>query len=445
MTAFRRAARAFAGTLRTAPLASTAANPSHPAQVTAVTCVVEHAGHSEVVTLRLRDGTLSLVCTCGKTACDHAHAALALLDAVEPQEVEVLELGERRSSEWVDLPMRVSELPAPQLKAGLDVREELATALTDVRTAVARSGLSEGVSAGVLEALERVGRYTSTPNTVGLRGFVGALRSGLEARDKDTTVRALAAANTMIEALRATTPTEASELRIATWLGPSSGTVLSSAPSSPVSHALNNARVSERTYLELSREQRPGLTRADIERRYLFDLADGALYREDRSPNEPNVSVGPCPRSINVGFAHLEPGLPPRRIRLLQYTTTPMVELSVFEKVASFALPSFEPLLQRHRDHVQQGGELSDLLALVRPARTAERAPSQTDVRLLDEAGHALPLRGNEGVARKLEIFLSEATPLWVFGRVLQQGTELVLVPLAACARKHGRATHLQL
>ena len=112
MTAFRKAAHSLAHTL--GPWRG-----GSGAHVSAVTCVVEQVGsqgvptgRSEVVTLRLRDGALAVVCTCDQEGCEHVRSALALLhpddalDAVDQLHIE------RRSSEWVDLPMRVSEMPA---------------------------------------------------------------------------------------------------------------------------------------------------------------------------------------------------------------------------------------------------------------------------------------------------------------------------------------------
>lgn len=435
MTTFRKAAHSLAHTFGPWRDSSTA-------QVSAVTCVVDqvsaqgvYSGRSEVVTLRLRDGALAVVCTCDQEGCEHVRSAFALLHPDEPMEsVDQIQI-ERRSTEWVDLPMRVSEMPAPLVKGGHDGREQLAVALSEVLLAVARSGVSGGISAGVMEALERVGAHASSPSATGLRVFVGSMRAALDARDQDACVRALAAATSMLDALRTSPPTEASEARVAMWLGPSG------------SSGFSNTRVSERSYLELSREQRPGLTRADVERRYLLDLSDGAVYREDRAPNEPNASVGPCPRVVTIGLAHIEPGLMPRRIRLLQYTTTPMLQIqsvpasSILEQAASFALPSFEPLLQRYKEHARSSGGLSDLVALVRPVSVTDHELA----RLTDDAGHSLPLRGAEGAARKLETFLRETTPLWVFGRVSQQANDLALVPLAACGLKDGRPKHLQL
>jgi len=280
----------------------------------------------------------------------------------------------------------------------------------------------------VSEALERLAEHASTASATGLRVWVGSLKTALEARDNEAAVRALAAASAMIDALRKVEPPATADAHVVSWLG------------TPASGAITSERATERTYLELAREHRAGLARAGVEQRYLIDLATGELFREDRAATE-TASLGPCPRLVSIGLAHIEPGHAPRRIRLLQYTTTPLIDASVWQSLARFVLPSFEPLLARHKEHMSSSAGLTDMLALVRPARVhaSDRA------HLVDDTGRALVVTGAEGTANRLEAFINGTEPQWVLGRVHAHADMLSIAPLAVCGLRHGTPAHLQL
>jgi hypothetical protein len=420
MSTLRRAARTLRATLE-----PRSTGPGHAvARATALTVMVELEGRAELVSMRMQDGALSVLCTCGAAGCAHAQEALALFeDEPRPDAVD------ERITHVFEPAMRMSEpSPLPAIKVTPEVRNRLSDVLSDVVLAVTRAGVSEGISAGVSEALERLAEHAPPASATGLRVWVGTLRGALEARDTAATARALGAATAMIDALRKVDPGPHADQRAVAWLGV--------APSSPAA----SDRVSERTYLELAREHRPGLARAGVEQRYLIDLDTGELFREDRAANE-TASLGPCPRAVSIGLAHIEPGVPPRRIRLLQYTTTPLVEASAWQRVTSFALPSFEPLLSRQKEHMKLSAGMTDMLALVKPARVHASEGAQ----LVDDGGRALLLSGAEGTASRLESFLTSTEPQWVLGRMLVHADMLALVPLAACGLRHGKPAHLHL
>lgn len=418
--AFRRAARALHASLQ----ASTDAPGAELATTSAVTVQIESSGQAELVSMRVRDGRLTVICTCGAQGCAHAREALALFDD-EPR----ADATEERITHVFEPAMRLSEpAPMPVLKSTPEGRNRLSDVLSDVVLAVTRSGVKDGISPGVSEALERLGEHASPVNATGLRVWVGALKSALDARDNEGTVRALSAASAMIDALRKLEPTAIADAHIASWLG--------SAPGAPNA----GERVSERTYLELAREHRPGLARAGVEQRYLIDLGTGELYREDRAATE-TASLGPCPRVVSIGLAHIEPGHAPRRIRLLQYTTTPIIETSAWASVTRFALHSFEPLLARLKEHMASTACLTDMLALVRPARVCSSDRTQ----LLDDAGRALVLKGADGSSARLDSFMQSAEPQWVLGRVHAQADMLSMEPLAAFGLRQGQPQHLHL
>lgn len=420
MSTLRRAARTLRATLEPRSIGTGNA----VASATALTVLVELEGRAELVSMRMQGGALSVLCTCGLAGCAHAHEALALFeDEPRPDAID------ERITHVFEPAMRMSEpSPLPVIKVTPEGRNRLSDVLSDVVLAVTRAGVSEGISAGVSEALERLAEHAPPASATGLRVWVGTLRGALEARDTAATARALGAATAMIDALRKADPGPHADQRTVAWLGV--------APSSPAA----SDRVSERTYLELAREHRPGLARAGVEQRYLIDLDTGELFREDRAANE-TASLGPCPRVVSIGLAHIEPGVPPRRIRLLQYTTTPLVETSAWQRVASFALPSFEPLLSRQKEHMKLSAGLTDMLALVKPVRVHTSEGAQ----LVDDGGRALLLSGAEGSATRLESFLTSTEPQWVLGRMLVHADMLALVPLAACGLRHGKPAHLHL
>jgi predicted Zn-dependent peptidase len=74
MSTIRRAARTLRATLE--PRAAGAAQAV--ASATALTVMVESEGRAELVSMRMRGGALSVMCTCGNAGCAHALEALAL-------------------------------------------------------------------------------------------------------------------------------------------------------------------------------------------------------------------------------------------------------------------------------------------------------------------------------------------------------------------------------
>jgi hypothetical protein len=433
MNAFRRAAASLKASLSALPPPSDASTGSTPssARVAALSVAIEQQGRVEMVSLRLEGASLVVTCTCGTRICAHAREALALFDGDDAHAA----IHDDRITQAYEPAMRLSEPgPMPVMSLGappLPLREgraAIAGALSDLVLAVTRSGLEQGISPAVLEALENLSEHAPPASSTGLRVFVGNLKTALEAQHSEGVVRALAAANAFIDALSTPFTTADIDARIATWLG----TVAAAGVASE--------RVTERSYLELAREQRPGLARAGVERRYLIDLESGELYREDRAAGD-SSSVGPCPRVVTLGLAHIEPGLPPRRMRLLQYTTTPVIDGESWARIARFALPSFAGLPERYALHAQTGAELTDMLALIKPAGIEgdERAL------LRDHEGHALGLAGADGSTAVLQAFFESAEPEWMIGRVLQKAQSLMLVPLAVGGKRRGRPTHLQL
>ncbi len=402
---------------------------------------------TEVVVLRLRGGQLQTSCTCGAPGCAHAEQALRLL--VEPQslvlpqqdrstqrssprlERVVIERASgpeaRATAAVVSLEPRIS-LPLdvrpvdPRPASGKIAAPALAEAIEDVVTAVVRAGLEEH-SASVPEMLARVAREAGTPLPLGVQRWIGRVRDAIDRRDVPLVAHALAAATFVAEDLRTTAVTQGpARTRLATWLGHAGGFALD--------------RVSDRLFLEVAREWLNGTARQQIERRYLVDLNSGEVFREERARRTQLVSVGGCPRLIGVGFAEVELGCSPRRMHLLQYTTTPSIDRASWDLLATWAQRDSEAIAAAYRSSLAELGALSEPFALVLPR---EIATSPAPALVLDR-GAPLPLGVDDGsglLKRFLEVCANvpaatePAKLAWVAGRLFDRDGLLQLKPLA--------------
>lgn len=389
---------------------------------------VDTGGQREIVSLRLSGDRLLWSCTCGELECKHARTALAFLVDAEAE-------GESAT--------RITAVYEPSPVAGADVRtvdesDQAARAdtaglrriLTDVVTAVVRSGVAGGASPSIDEALQRLVEAAPSPLPLGISRWIGRLRGALETKDVESTARILDGATRVIEDLAEGTPGEDARRRIVSWLG-------------ALTHEAGAAeRVSDRTMVELAREWLPGVRRAGVERRYLIDLGNGEVYREERSGGAQTASLGSCPRVIHVGLASIERGAGPRRIRLLQYATTPVVDDASWDRVSEWATRSFLPLATRYRDAIDAYPGLAEPFALVAPdSVNGEEQPV-----LMDDAGHPLPCTGEPAALRYLEERTAGSQqPLWITGRLVDPGGVLAIVPLSAAIGRRGQVCYTQI
>jgi hypothetical protein len=194
--------------------------------------------------------------------------------------------------------------------------------------------------------------------------------------------------------------------------------------------------------LEVAREWVHGTERHQIERRYLVDLQSGEVFREECVRRQSMSSLGPCPRLIGVSLAEAEHGAAPRRMRLLQYTTTPDVDRASWDLLASLGLRDSDALATSYRGALSQFGALSEPFVLVAPKALQDNPPA-----LVLEQGAALHLgeADEPGVLARFERAHAGAGLAWVAGRLLQQGGALVLKPLAAGMREGDRVRHERL
>jgi hypothetical protein len=364
-----------------------------------ITLDIDVDGRVEMVTLSLQDGELRCASTDGRADGPHVQAALAFIAG-----------GERAE-------------PAPAGRVSTVSRHEegyagreLADALDDLLTAVARVGTAQASRApSVEEALARVIEEAPKPIPSGLGRFIGRLRYELERGSVGRVARILDGASRLVDAIREPTPQSAELLHA--WLGgqaPSAGRV---------------QLLSDRVLIELGREWLAGAERAAFERRYLVDERTGKVYREDR-PRQDNASLGPCPRRITVGLAEVEPGPEPQRIRILQYEVRPGVPPHSWERLKQAANRNFGSVAEAFRRSVNSFPALAEPFVLVSPYRVERKA----GLAVFDLNGCVLSIAPSDrrGVVDAFHEMLGDQEELsWVAGRLNDWRGALYLSPFA--------------
>jgi hypothetical protein len=388
---------------------------------------VDLDGQQEIVSLRLHRDGVHWSCTCGELECKHAQTALAFVADAEGDGSSV---PDRITSVYEPAPVVGRDRTADQS----DQAEEadaagLRNVLVDLVATVVRSGVKQGVSPSIDEAVERLLQSAPSPVPLGISRWVGRLREALGARDPEATARVLDGAVRVGEDLASSEPDAEARRRILSWMG-------------ALSHEVEGVkRVSDLTLVELAREWLPGVDAAGVERRYLLDLDSGEVYREERAAEALSASLGPCPRLINAGLATVEQGATPQRIRLLQYATTPGIESDVWDRVAGWSLRSFEPLVERYREAVRVFPGLAEPFVLVTPD-----AIEGDDVPLLvDDGERPLPGEGDRATLSALRRSAADGEVAWVAGRLVDPGGRLSIAPLAIGTLREGRLCYAQL
>jgi hypothetical protein len=290
----------------------------------------------------------------------------------------------------------------------------LGDALADVVTAVVRAGVCSDRVASVLENLSRVERALPEPLPLGLLRWLGRMREAIDSQDTALAAQALGAAAAVSTDLRSPQQQPDAQVRLCSWFG-------------AADQAL--ARLSDRNLVEVAREWLHGNTRNQIERRYLLDLESGECFREECVRGERGGSVGPCPRLIGVSLAEVEPSCAPRRLRLLQYTTTPNLDRTHWDSLAAWGQRDSEALLSSYRAAIAQFGALAEPFALTAPRAVLHAARPSLEF----ERGAPLPLFADDdpGVLKHCERLARSAAVVWVAGRILEHSGQLMLRPLA--------------
>jgi hypothetical protein len=421
LSELREAARRALAERSTSPSAETGA------RVERVSLEVVAEGRSELVTLSLREGRLLCVASDGREDGPHVSAALRLLAGLEPP-------GGVPAARTADA--------APRDHAGERALPEArpAACLEDVVTAVARVGVLEAASApSVTDALERLLGAVPSPAPIGLARWVGRLREALARRDPDLAARLLEGAARTAADLRAGGGSAEARIRLRAWWG-------SGVEAEERSGAIEPPRAAtllhERRLVEVGREHLAGLTRAEIQRRYMVDLESGALYCEDRRRDAP-ASIGSCPRTLRVGFGRAFEGAPPAAVQLLQYEVTPEVDGEAWLLLEGHAERDFAALAERYRQAQRSFPGQAEPFALVAP----QRCDFTGGMVLEDPQGHLLPLARLEdpGAAEVLDAFESRPAPTWIAGRLVDAGGFLFLVPVAAAWGSGQQTEHRRL
>jgi hypothetical protein len=380
-------------------------------QIERLSCDVQIGRQQELVSLRLRDGRLYGSCSCAALGCAHVRQALRLLVGTPQND------GTRRSTSRLERVVAETPAAVSGKELALESNRVLSEALEDVVTAVVRAGVASERAASVLETLSRVEVAAGNPLPFGVRRWLGRMREALDAREVNSVAHALNAAATLAADVRAPQPDAKARKRTVAWLGASSAEGIEGVE-----------RITDRVLIEVAREWLTGTERAQIERRYLVDLQSGEAFREEGVRRERPASLGGCPRSIEVGLAEVELGGAPRRLRLLQYTTTPRIDRASWDLLAAFGQRDSDAVLMAYRSAQRELGALAEPFALVVP-RAVQHTP-QLALRL--DRGPALPLADEDaGVLRRFEILLGSGGLCWVAGRLLDRAGQLLLKPLA--------------
>jgi hypothetical protein len=284
--------------------------------------------------------------------------------------------------------------------------------------------------ASILETLSRVKRALPAPLPLGLLRWLCRVREALETGDAGLIAHALAGAAALVADLREDRQDHAARMRLLAWLGPSASDELT--------------RVNDRRMLEVAREWLTGTARHQIERRYLVDLESGEVFREESTRRDGANSLGPCPRTVGASLAEVESGHSPRRLRLLQYTTTPVVERESWDALAAWGQRDGQVLSEAFNAELAELGVLAEPFVVVVP--TAVR--TGTTLKLILERGDPLPLCTDSaygeaaGVLRHFETLASASVPAWVAGRLVLCAGQLSLRPLAVGVAEAGGVQH---
>lgn len=372
------------------------------ASVRRISLEIEVDGQVEVVVVSMRAGGLVAVSSDGRTEGPHVDAALALLANME-----------------LAAPGRLSEVPAErrtEVPPPPSPHAAVAGALDELTTAIVRAGTLEAMnSPAVQEAFEHVIREAGRPAPLGLSRAIGRLREALADRDPEGVVRILEGAMRLVNVLGEGGRSPEARRCISAWLGhpgrDGGGTSLS-----------------DRQLVEIGREWLTGISRNALQRRYLMCTSTGSVYREDHSRGA-TASVGPCPRALKVGFAELEPGPEPFRIRLLQYEVSPRVDHGTLVRIEELGLRRFVALRDQYRSWSKSFPALAEPFVVLVP----ERYAAGRALRAFDAADESVILEAEAGTLERFESLRAEFPVRWVAGRVMGMAGNIVLALHSAC------------
>lgn len=365
---------------------------------------------AEQVTFSLRDGRVRALCTCGADTCEHQAAALALFrDEVGPAPVSVSMSAPREARTRSSL-----RPPAHEATSALG----LADALDELCLASARSGVGATDSVSIRAALEQVS-HASDPPSLSLARFIGRFHAALAMGEVGKLARLLSGAQAFAAELRSGERSREAEARARAWLGANDAEPLAS--------------LTEVVLIEIGREWLAGLTRSAIERRYLVDASSGELYCEERRRGEHDISVGPCPRVVQVAFAELTTATEPPRAKLLQYTVSPEPSAAQWQRLAELGEPRVSALATQFAAATRRCPGLAEPCVLFAAAELTGGSLGA----LRDAGGARLELRDDaDGVlVDALRALVGGDEIVWVMGRLRGLARGLSLRPVSVLVR----------
>ncbi|MFM2417178.1 MAG: hypothetical protein RL385_1901, partial [Pseudomonadota bacterium] len=179
--------------------------------------------------------------------------------------------------------------------------------------------------------------------------------------------------------------------------------------------------------VEVAREWLHGITRYALERRYLVELATGALLCEERPRGTADISVGPCPRVVHVAYGEVESAMRPRRLRLLQYSIEIEPSPSQWQQLAGLGVGRFADLLVRFGRELAEAPALAEPFALVSPAGLEDERGGA----LRDADGDRLELSDDAGgiVLPTLHRLAQGGDLVWIAGRLRGTSRGMTLRP----------------
>jgi hypothetical protein len=354
----------------------------------------------EQVSLWLRNERLVEHCTCGLDSCEHVATALRFV------------AGAASGTTVEARPRSSSRPPSHELMP-------LIGAFEDLCLATARSGIEAASSPSIKRGISELLNAAPRPTPLAIARFVGRLQEALTTGNVGDVAMLFEGALRWVEEVRRGDAGADALARRRVWVG---GSELYASES-----------LADATLIEVAREWVAGTERAQIERRYLIDLASGEPYIEERRRTELEVSVGPCPRLILVSYAEVIGAARPKRARLLQYTVSLQLGEPVLARMLELALVDVAALREHYANELRLAPALAEPFVLFAPA-TLEPG-SQGGLR--DASGARLDFAHPELVgADAVRAATREGELACVLGRLVARGSGVQLVPLSAIVRR---------
>ncbi len=309
--------------------------------------------------------------------------------------------------------------------------ENLISLLDDILLAIVRVGTEHAADApSVEEAMQRliqgVGNLSWT-----LQRWIGRLRSAMRQNDGALVTALLWAASQWIGDLKSPKPSDQRWCeRMTCWLDHQVGE--------------GPRQIEDRCLLEIGRERLTGVGRVHLERRYLIDIEQGELFREEVYAEPRTRSLGPCPRQVMVGLAEVDAGPPPRRIRILQYAVDTLIDTALLNTVEGFALTDFNHVLARYEQSQQIFGPVFEPFVVLRPSSWR----CVPELVLIDDSDSAsikvLDVDGVDAMFIRRQLETSQLH--WVAGKLARHEGKLALQPLSVTSAHvdHKRYTRLR-